>query len=201
MRRVLPAAVLLAAALLTAGCVSSPSRRPLLTPQAQEALLREAAGFSLRGRTAVKAGTESVTASLQWRQRSLESRVRLSGPLGAGTMIVTWNPGTLRIATSRGQQFEGAEAEDLLLRELGYVPPFAALRYWVLGLEAPGEAATERSVAESGRVGEIVQQQWRIRYTEWRRVRAGVSSVQLPRKLIATRDDLRLSVVVDKWTL
>src|SRR5688572_4964859 len=128
------------AALLLAGCASTP-QRPLLAPEAQESLLRELAGFSINGKATVKAGEKGEIASLAWKQRTQEASFKLSSTfLGAGSITVTWAPGTLRLASSRGESFEGAEAEQVLIEQIGFVPPFEALRYWALGLEAPGEA-------------------------------------------------------------
>jgi outer membrane lipoprotein LolB len=192
---------LCAAALLLAGCATMRAPRTMLAPEAQEAALRELDTFFLKGRANIRAGDESTTASLDWRQDAEAATFRLWGPIGAGRLTIDWRPGRLRLSTSRGQVFEGADAERVLLDELGFVPPFDALRYWVLGLEAPGDAATERNVAESGRIGELAQQQWRIRYNRWVDVSAEAGGVQLPRLLTVTRDDLRLRVVVERWKL
>jgi outer membrane lipoprotein LolB len=188
------------AALLLVGCASTP-QRPLLAPEDQEALLRELDGFSINGKATVKAGEKGEVASLAWKQRTAEASFKLTGAFGAGSITVTWAAGALRLASSRGESFEGAEAEQVLIEQIGFVPPFEALRYWALGLEAPGEAPSQRIPAESGRLGELVQQQWRIRYDRWKTVRADKVSVQLPGRLIVTRDDLRLTVLVNKWTL
>jgi outer membrane lipoprotein LolB len=191
---------LCALVLALAGCASTRAPRTLLPPEAQEAALRELDGFSIRGRAQIKDGDEAFQATLDWKQEAEAIAVKLSGSIG-GRLTVAWQPGSLRIETSRGQQFAGAEAEQVLLDELGFVPPFDALRYWVLGLEAPGEAATERTPGEAGRLGELTQQQWRIRYRSWMNVAADAGGVQLPKLLTVSRDDLRLTVSVRRWKL
>jgi outer membrane lipoprotein LolB len=192
---------LCAVALVLVGCATTREPRTVLPPEAQEVALRELDGFSLRGRTSVKAGDDGFNASLDWKQDDDAAAVKLSGPVGAGRLTISWQPGSLRLESSRGQQFEGAEAEQVLLDELGFVPPFDALRYWVLGLEAPGEAPTQRKLAESGRLGELTQQQWRIRYDKWMSVSSPSGGVQVPKTLTVTRDDLRLRVLVKRWKL
>jgi outer membrane lipoprotein LolB len=190
------------ALLVLAGCATTRAPRTLLPPAEQAAALRELDGFSIRGSANVKAGNEGFNVpSLDWSQQADATAVKLSGPIGSPQLSIFWQPGSLRLESSRGQKFEGAEAEQVLLDELGFVPPFAALRYWVLGLEAPGEAASQRSLDESGRLDELTQQQWHIRYNKWMSVAAPAGGVEVPKLLTVTRDDLRLKVNVRRWKL
>jgi len=203
--RNLPAALsraALALILLLAGCATTRPPPTLLPAQEQEALLQSLPGFSMDGRAAVKVGDEGPPAfSVDWRQQGDETRLRLSGTFGGG-LAVTWRPGLLRLTGGRGEQYENAEAEAVLMRELGFVPPFEALRYWMLGLPAPGEPpAGEAAPSAEGRRGAIAQQGWHISYDRWMNVGAGAGAVQLPRRLTATRDDLRLRVTVEEWKL
>lgn len=192
---------LCAVALVLVGCATTRAPRTLLPPEAQEAALRDLDGFSMRGRANIRAGDEGFNVpSLEWKQDDDAASVKLSSSLGGG-ITISWQPGSLRLRSSRGQQFEGAEAEQVLRDELGFVPPFDALRYWVMGLEAPGEAATQRELGESGRLDELTQQQWRIQYDEWMSVSSPAGGVQVPKRLTVTRDDLRLKVLARRWKL
>jgi outer membrane lipoprotein LolB len=192
---------LCAVALVLVGCATTRAPRTLLPPEAQEAALRDLDRFSIRGRANIRAGEEGFNVpSLEWKQDDDAVSVKLSGSIG-GRLTISWRPGSLRLESSRGQRFEGAEAEQVLLDELGFVPPFDALRYWVLGLEAPGEAATQRKTGESGRLDELTQQQWRIQYQKWMSVSSPAGGVEVPKQLTVTRDDLRLKVLARRWKL
>lgn len=202
-----PAALILAAIaliVLLAGCATT--RGPpltLLPVEEQETLLQSLPAFSMDGRAAVRVGDEGPPAfSVYWRQQGDETLLRFSGPFGAGGLAVTWRPGLLRLASGGGEQYENAEAEAVLMRELGFVPPFEALRYWMLGLPAPGEVPAQQSAPSGeGRRGELVQQGWHISYDRWMNVAANAGGVQVPRRLTATRDDLWLRVTVEEWKL
>lgn len=139
-------------------------------------------------------------ASLDWQQRRDAARVRLAGPFGAGAITVEFSPGGLSIQ-ARGETVQDAQAEAVLLQELGFVPPFDALRYWVLGLPAPGEPPVSQASSGEGRLDSLEQRGWSIRYDQWQAVAARGGGVQLPRRVTITREDLRLRVVVDRWTL
>ncbi|MFO7325198.1 MAG: outer membrane lipoprotein LolB [Pseudomonadota bacterium] len=189
------AALLVMPPLLT-GCASLRAPPTVLPPDVQEQLLLALPGFSLKGRALV----QQEIASLDWQQREDDARVRLSGPFGAGAITVDFSPARLTISL-RGEAYDNAAAETVLLREIGFVPPFDALRYWVLGLAAPGEPPSARTGSEEGRLGSLTQRGWHIRYEQWQAVAARGGGVQLPRRVTITRDDLRLRVVVDRWKL
>lgn len=198
MRRLWPA---FCGALLLAGCATTRPAPELLPASAQEALLRDLPGFELQGRVAARAGDQGSTPSLSWVQQADESLLRLSGPFGSGGLTVQYSPGSLRVASSRGDEYEGDDAAAILSAQLGLVPPFEALRYWVLGLPAPGEAPTDRKVNAVGRLADLTQLGWHIRYERWTALATDTGAVQVPELLTATRADLRLKLVVDRWKL
>lgn len=201
------ACVLVMLALLLGGCASLRGAGEPLSPEAQQQLLRELPGFSLRGRTKIIV-TDPATGekngppnpSLAWKQQGEKASFRLSGQFGVGQLTVTWQPGSLRLETGE-QVYVDADAEQVLVNEIGFVPPFEALRYWILGLDAPGEPPTQRELAADGRIAAMAQQQWHLRYRSWRTVRARGGTVELPRRLDVTRDNLSLTVLVDRWSL
>lgn len=187
--------------LLLAGCATAPvPREPLSAPE-QEALLRGLAGFQLEGRAFVQVGNDGSNATLSWHQRADESQLRLSGPLGAGSLLLVYSPQALRVTTSHGEVLRDDEAEQALSAQLGFIPPFEALRYWVLGLTAPGETPVEQATDSTGRIADMTQQQWRIHYDRWADVATRAGMARLPQRLTATRADLRLRLFVDRWKL
>lgn len=195
--------LLLSALLLTllASCATTRAPRTLLPADAQEVLLRNLPHFDARGRVSVTAGEQRVIVpNLRWQQREAHSRIRMAGQLGVGAMTVDWSPESLRLTSGR-EVHEGTAAETLLVEQIGTTPPFEMMRYWMLGLEAPGEAPTQRQQAENGRLAELTQRGWNIRYDRWVAVSAGGGGVQLPGRIIIRRDDLTLGVIVERWKL
>jgi outer membrane lipoprotein LolB len=189
-------------ALLLAGCATTHVSHEPLTVTAQQALLQALPGFRFDGRAAVRAGEEGFNVpALSWQQAAGESRVQLSGPFGASALTLVFSPQSLRVTTSRGEELGGDEAASLLTEQLGFVPPFEALRYWVVGLAAPGEAPVDMRAGADGQVSQITQQGWLIRYDRRAGVATRAGQLRLPQKLTATRDDLRLTLFVDRWKL
>ena len=66
---------------------------------------------------------------------------------------------------------------------------------------APGESPVGQVMDTAGRISEMTQLDWRIRYDRWTGMATPAGEVRLPLRMIATRDELRLTVVVDQWKL
>jgi outer membrane lipoprotein LolB len=188
-------------ALALGACVATPLKPlPTLDSQTQHRLLQSLSGFELNGRVAVATGADGFNATMEWNQQLVVTTVKLAGPLGAGSLQLQWRPTGLRV-TSRGTVFEDAEATAAVARELGFVPPFAALRYWVLGVPAPGSEVIEQSLDADSLLQQFTQQQWLIKVERRVAVRSAGGTLQMPSRLTATREGLRLRLVVDRWQL
>jgi len=88
------------------------------------------------------------------------------------------------------------DAAAYLAQRLGFAPPFARLRYWLLGVPSP-ELPFEWQSNAQDRALSILQDGWRIEYPDYMRVGADL----LPRHMTLTRDTVRVRVAVDRWTL
>ena len=150
MSRVALGAVLVALGLL-AGCRTAPPAA-IVGPGAdapwpqQRAALEKLERYSLNGRVAVAANGQGFSASLRYQQLPRSSNLALDGPLGIGGLRVVLEGEDLQIATSRGEKLDGDAARAELERRLGFALPLAELRWWLLGIPAPGEAAVNQDV-------------------------------------------------------
>jgi outer membrane lipoprotein LolB len=77
---------------------------------------------------------------------------------------------------------------------LGWRLPLDGLRYWVLGVAAPGSAATPQRDADQHLV-RLTQQGWRIDYLGYKRV----DGTDLPGKIFLQRDEVEVKLVIDAW--
>ena len=71
------------------------------------------------------------------------------------------------------------------------------LRYWIRGLPAPAASKAEARRDESGRLSQLTQSGWTIKYDRYQLV----NGVSLPGKLQLLHDDISVRIVVDKWEL
>ena len=198
MSRVALGAVLVALGLL-AGCRTAPPAA-IVGPGAdapwpqQRAALEKLERYSLNGRVAVAANGQGFSASLRYQQMPRSSNMALDGPLGIGGLRVVLEGEDLQIATSRGEKLEGDAARAELERRLGFALPLAELRWWLLGIPAPGETAVNQD-AGTGEIHDFVQAGWRVSINS----RAAGLGFSLPQRLTAEREGARLKLLVERW--
>ena len=186
---------------LLAGCVTTKAERTALAWPEQQALLGKLPEYGLSGRVAVRVGQEGWQANAAWRQRAEVSEVELSGPFGAGSMLLRLSGAELQVVDSQGEILRGDQARDALTARMGFAPPMAELRYWLLALPAPDGGTAVPVHAADGTLTRLDQQGWQLIYENYRTEAAPGGTVRLPAKLTATRDAVRLRLVIDRWRL
>ena len=190
-------AQVLALALVLAGCQTVPvAPAPAIAWNVRRPELQALDRFGLTGRVAVAVGKQGFNAGLRWRQSGAVTRLALTGPLGAGGVEVTAAGENLSVVTSSGKRLGAAEARSELEDKLGFEPPLASLRYWVLGVPDPGAPASVKLDSEQ-RLTSLDQEGWRVAYTAYMPVGAD----WLPRLLSLHRAGVRVRMVVDGWQL
>ena len=102
----------------------------------------------------------------------------------------------LRVTASDGSRLEGEAARSELVRLLGFEPPLASLRYWLLGMPDPADAVGTESV-DGARLVHLQQGDWQVDYDEY--LRSGTQ--WLPRRVSIQRGALRLKLRVSSWQL
>jgi outer membrane lipoprotein LolB len=195
-----PPFLLLAGLLLVAGCVAPRQVKPVLERPEAEAALATLEDFSFEGRAAIRQGDKGTQATLIWAQKGADAQLRLSGPFGAGAVRVSLEGPVLSIEDSHGTRLSGRDAELALADMLGFAPPIATLRWWLLGLPAPDSQALQTRDA-TGRLLRLEQDGWQVVYQEYRDQQLAQGMAAMPRRLRATRDTLDLRLVIDNWSL
>lgn len=189
-----PAAVLVALALL-AGCAAVPQRPASPAPTAAElAALAQLTDFALAGRVAVHSGAEGFSASFDWREAAGRGTLAVRGPFGAGAARITRSDQRVVIESGSDAALEVAapftELDAALTARLGFPLPLAPLRYWILGVPAPG-------LPSEGSASRFRQADWDVACADYARV-AGAPG-PLPGRLVLTRATTRIRVVIDRW--
>jgi outer membrane lipoprotein LolB len=193
------AMVAAAALLLSAGCRTLPPGATV-GPGAdapwpeQRAALEKLDRYGLNGRVAVAAQGQGFSASLRYQQEPKRSNLALDGPLGIGGLRVEIEDADITIATSRGDKLDGDAARGELERRLGFQLPLVELRWWLLGLPAPGESSINQD-AGSGEIRDFTQNGWHVSINS----RAAGLGFALPQRLTAERDGARLKLFVENW--
>jgi outer membrane lipoprotein LolB len=171
----------------------------------QRAALETFDRYNLNGRVAVAANGQGFTASLRYEQKPEKSNLALDGPLGIGGLRVELDGEDLSIDTSRGDKLDGVAARAELERRLGFPLPLAEMRWWLLGIPAPGGDHTVRMDIASHEITRFVQRGWSVTIEK----RMPALGFALPQRLLAERagtegvgtegEGARMKLVVERW--
>lgn len=180
--------------LVLAGCASVPRPPETVDWSHRKVELMSLQSWRMTGSVAVSVDGEGASARVDWRQTGQTSDLALSGPLGVGALRAVLDPSGLSLEDGSGERLQGEEAQRVLAGRLGTEIPLAALRYWVLGVPAPGMPA-EETAGPDGRLVRIEQAGWQVGIDRYSSAAAG----GLPARLDVTRDGARLKLVVSRW--
>ncbi len=195
--RVLVAAL----ALVIAGCATTPKPPavgdPELAWQARQALLSAQQDWRFRGRIAIRHGEEGWQAGLNWRQRQRRFDIQVLDPLGRKVAQLDGDGGRVTLITAEGGRARAEDPERLMRRVLGWSLPVSGLRYWVLGVPDPEGPPPRLELDGAGRLSRLTQDGWAVEYRRYE----PHGGVDLPAKLVLSRADLRVRLVVKDWEL
>lgn len=185
--------------LLLGGCSSLPQPRPVPDRQlAWEEHQYRIAGlhdWSISGRLAIQSGHEGWHVTLNWRQQRQDYSILLVAPLGQGSLKLDGNAESVTLRTDEGQTVVDNDPAQLLEREFGWRVPVRSLRYWVLGVPAPGPR--EEQIDEFGRLSHLQQDGWAIRFLDY----APQQGVELPGRVFVSNHRARVKLVISNWEL
>ena len=115
--------------------------------------------------------------------------------MGIGGMRMQFDERELTVTNSSGETLDGAAARAEIERRLGFELPLAELRWWLLGLPAPGMPAEKHEAAAGGAITDFAQNGWRVSILS----RAPGLGFSLPARLTAERDGARMKLLVENW--
>ena len=185
-------------ALLLSGCATLPESAglpPLSDWEQRQQVLAAIDDWAFAGRIAVRDAEDGFNGKLNWEQRRDYFDVRLSGPLGAGSVIIAGDVDHLTVTDKDGETLELADPERDLRLRYGWRIPVRSLRYWVLGSPDPNLPA-DTALDDDGRLATLTQGGWTVTISAYR----AHGDEMLPRRLTASQDAARVRLVVDRWT-
>jgi outer membrane lipoprotein LolB len=183
---------------MAVACAPAPLRPlPDITPerswQLRQQPLRQLTHWQLSGRLAVQNGHEAWHMSLEWQQRQDRYSLNIIAPLGQGSMQLHGDASQVMLMTEEGETINASTPELLLDQQLGWKVPVSALRYWVLGLPAPGDY--QPTLDEYGRLSHLLQDDWEIEFIDYQ----PQLGVELPRKVFISNHLAAVKLVISNW--
>lgn len=171
--------------------------RPATGWAAHEQAMLQLQRFTLEGRLGYRNGEGGVNANFVWTNDAEDFVLKLSGPFGAGAVQIRFKDGHLSLDNQQTENFtEWMSPAEVLYEHTGLQLPVNAFPYWVTGIPVPG--LEYRSQLNEQQVLQTLEQDgWTLQYTRY----AQVGKHLLPDRITLTRDDIRIRLVIDQWTL
>jgi outer membrane lipoprotein LolB len=147
--------------------------------------------WKFEGRLALTNQNDSWSANISWEHSPELEKIKLSGPLGQGAVLISLAGGEVVIDRGGGDVQTSTQPEEFINQQLGMFVPVYSLRYWVMGLPEPSSAYkdTGDGFNQSGWLSEYKQMQL-------------VNDVgALPQKMTVMNSQVKLKLIIDHWVL
>jgi outer membrane lipoprotein LolB len=149
--------------------------------------------FELSGRIAVTYRDDAGSGNIAWRHGVRIDEMLLTTPFGQGIARLARAGSEITLTTQNGREFRAADAEELTDQVLGFRLPLVGLADWVRGRAAskPASAPTAERRDATGRLVDLEQSGWRIRYLDY--------ADALPSRLTLNYPGLELRIAISEW--
>jgi outer membrane lipoprotein LolB len=175
--------------------ITVPSRAPDLAWLARKSELEKISSWRLNGRITIKSTEDSWSTAIDWQQQDDAFDILFMTHLGQTVAKLHGRPGRATLLTP-DEKLNAANVDVLLNKHFGWVIPVEGMRFWVLGLPAPGLVANKQ-LDDYGRVSSLEQLGWRIKYVRY----TNDGDIDLPEKMVLEYPQLQVRLFIDRWKL
>lgn len=176
--------------LLLTACASVSKVPGGLYSQAARSHLYDMREWRLEGRVAITSPKDSWSAHIEWNHLPDSEKIKLSGPLGQGAVVIEMAGDVVKIDRGGGHVQSSNQPEQFINQQLGLSVPLQSLRFWAVGL--PESGRTFQETADG-----FVQTGWLIDYKEMQNTGAEI----MPHKMTVTNEHVKLKLIIDQWDL
>ncbi len=146
--------------------------------------------WSFEGRLALKGKKDSWSANISWEHSPEVEKIKLSGPLGQGAVLISLAGNVVTIDRGGDDVQSSVQAEEFINQQLGMFVPVRSLRYWVMGLPEPSRPYKDTDVGFN-------QSGWLNEYKQMQLVDDGA----MPHKMTVMNSQVKLKLIIDHWVL
>lgn len=189
---------LMISALILSGCSSQQTAVtqpavPKLGWQEHVQKIKNIKDWNASAQVAIKVKQKTQKARMTWQQGSEDYQIAFSGPFGASGPKLTGNDESATLIIPKEAPITGRSTSELLRKRLGWQLPVNNAKYWMLGIPSP--ASVSKVLLKEERLSTLVQDGWTINYSKYKQF----GEYSLPTKILISRPDLNLLLVVYRW--
>ena len=188
--------IMLCACLLSACTPPAAIKQPTATAywQQRDLQLQARRDWQVNGRVFMQQGKQGWSAPLTWQQHGDNYEITLANPLGSRMLRLQGDAEHIAVTTADGTKHSEGAVQRLLRRWRGQHIPLGSLRYWALALAAPDSAAIP-TFDEHGRLMALKQQQWQLRYQDYR----AIDGIDLPHRIDLQNARYKIKLALHGW--
>jgi outer membrane lipoprotein LolB len=146
--------------------------------------------WSFEGRLALTGKNDAWSANINWEHTPYAEKIKLSGPLGQGAMVISLVGDVVTLDRGGGDVQSSTQPEEFINQQLGMFVPVGSLRYWVVGLPEPSSPYkdTDLGFSQAGWINEYKQMQL-------------VDNHSMPYKMAVMNNLVKLKLIIDHWVI
>ncbi len=131
-----------------------------------------------------------------WKQQSEHYQIKLRDFIGRTIAVIDGSPAGVVAKTSKGEKFQGQDAETLIYELFGIHIPVTGMRYWLQGLPLPGVNVDQLILSDQGLAESISQQGWSMSYPNY----LSHDPFKMPSQVLLEIENIALTVKISQWT-
>ncbi|MFK7795256.1 MAG: lipoprotein insertase outer membrane protein LolB, partial [Gammaproteobacteria bacterium] len=102
-----------------------------------------------------------------WKQQSENYQIKLRDFIGRTIAIIDGTPSGVVAKTSKGERYQGDDAETLINELFAINIPVTGMRYWLQAVPVPVETIDHIELDDNGLAETISQQGWTMSYPQY----------------------------------
>jgi outer membrane lipoprotein LolB len=186
-----------------ASCATTPTNKTLPQNQSQTwgsrvQTLSNVQNWDLSGMIGIRnnAKNDHLSANIKWQQHNKQYSILLFGPLGAGSIKLTGQPGLVKLENSDGKTYTAASPEQLVAQQTHWYLPVSNLYYWIRGLPVPNVPA-KTHFDTLNHLDTLQQQGWQVQYLHY----TSINNVDIPNKIFLFNRELNVKIIINDWKI
>lgn len=185
--------LLLATALLLAGCATRPSLPPITGEQQLKALTT----WRVEGKLGFRSPEKNGSAWIDWSQQDRAYELHLNGPFGAAATRIEGNDYYAILSQAGQQDTHAGSGEELTEWLFGWTFPVIQMSSWIKGLPAKKPKPGNITTTTGGLLESMEQKGWQLTYSDYHQEGDWV----LPGRIKGSQGNYAFTLVIKKWHL
>ncbi|MFL0796346.1 MAG: lipoprotein insertase outer membrane protein LolB [Cellvibrionaceae bacterium] len=167
----------------------------------QQRLLQALNQWEANGKLGARSDDDAISANFRWHQIEDRFELYLSGAFGRSATIAG-SPFLATLIQADQPPLHAPSPDELMERITGWPAPVSSLYYWGRGLPDPSLTQENLQFSKSGLLVSFNQAGWEITLKRHKAyLNSKGVSVYLPGKLMAKKDDKKITFLFRQWQL